>query len=333
MNARKLIGILSAAASAATLTSYFRYRKEMRALRRNVDAGSTIAETNAGEIEYADSAEGEPALVIHGAGGGYDQGILIGRDLGPAFRVIAPSRFGYLKTPVPRNSSPTAQADAHAALLDFLDIRKTIVLAASAGAPSAIELALRHPERVSALILLVPRTYHPTQQIGADQSAPSQAILRLIENSADFTFWLAMHIARGAVVRFFGVPPEVEANAPEEERARVTELIRSVLPLSGRVAGIAVDGAAEIKPWPLGEIKVPTLIISAQDDLYKTLSGARFTAEQIPGAELHVLKSGGHLMVGQNQQVRILISDFLSRHRGSKSKHARPVAKMLEPVS
>src|SRR3954453_18917194 len=175
----KLLRLMTAAASAAGLVTYARYRREIGARREAVERGGAVAETAVGEIEYADTGEGDPVLVIHGAGGGYDQGLLIGSDVAEGHRLIAPSRFGYLKTPAPDDASPAAQADAHAALLDFLGIKEAIVVAASAGAPSAIELALRFPERVSALILLVPRTYHPTESIGVDESVGSQAVLRL----------------------------------------------------------------------------------------------------------------------------------------------------------
>lgn len=327
----RLTRILVAAASAAGLVFYTRYRKEIRAIRDAVSRGSTIAETAAGDIEYAETGDGEPIFSIHGAGGGYDQGLLIASDFSDGYRIIAPSRFGYLKAPVPADHSPAAQADAHAALLEFLDIERAFVVGTSAGAPSAIEFALRHPKRVRALILLVPRTYHPTQAIGADDSVPSQAVLRIIESSADLLFWLAMRVSRASVVRFFGVPPEVEANASADERARVTEVMKSVLPLSGRVRGIEIDGLTMMTPWPLEKIAVPTLIISAEDDLYKTLPGARFTAEHISGAELHVLESGGHLMVGQSSKVRELVRDFLKRHQPS-SKRAPAACTELEPV-
>lgn len=326
----KLVRIVSAAALAAGVVAYTRYRREMRSIRAAVDGGSTIAETSAGPIEYAESGEGEPMLVIHGAGGGYDQGLLIGRDIGEGHRVIAPSRFGYLKTPVPDDSSPAAQADAHAALLDFLSIRKSIVVGVSAGGPSAIEMALRHPDRASALILLVPRTYDPSQSIGVDESVQSQAVLRMIEASADFLFWVATRVARGSVVRFLGVPPEVEAIASDGDRARVTEVMKSVLPLSARVRGIAVDSSIELSPWPLERVRVPALIISAEDDLFKTLAGARFTAKHMPGAELHVLKSGGHLMVGQGTKVRRWMTEFLKTAKASSSKRAVGADKLRE---
>lgn len=285
----------------------------MSRIAAELQAGSTIAETPRGPIEYSAAGEGDPLLVIHGAGGGYDQGLLIGREIGDGFRVIAPSRFGYLRTPVPHDSSPAAQADAHAALLDHLGIDRCIVAGASAGAPSAIELALRYPQRVAALILLVPRAYDPEHPVAVDGRLPSRLILRLVERAADFPFWLALGLARRAVVRFLGVPPEVEARADPAERARVTTLMRSILPLSRRVAGLTADGAATIGPWPLGEIEIPTLIVSAEDDLFGTLPGARFTAAGIAGAELEVLASGGHLMLGRGEQIRNRVRDFLAR--------------------
>ena len=311
----KPVRILVATASVASLFTYATFRRDLAARRADIAHERRVAETAAGTIEYAERGAGAPMLVIHGAGGGFDQGLVIAEDVATDHRVIAPSRFGYLGTPAPADFSPTAQADAHAALLDHLGVDRAIVVAASAGAPSAIELALRHPGRVAALILLVPRAYHPTQSVGADRSVPSQTVLRLIEASADFLFWLAMRTSRASVVRFFGVPPDVEGKASGPERERVSRLMKTTLPLSGRVRGIELDGMIEIAPWPLERIAVPTLVISAADDLYGTLPGARLTAEGIPGAELHVLPSGGHLMVGRTAVVRTLVAEFLDRQR------------------
>mgnify|MGYP003578211342 FL=1 len=300
---------------AAGLAAYVRYRRDIGQIVTAVEAGGTLADTTAGPIEYAETGAGEPLLLIHGAGGGYDQGLLLARDFGDGFRIIAPSRFGYLRTPVPADASPPAQAAAHVALLDHLGVDRCIVVGVSAGGPSAIEFALRYRERTAALILLVPRTYDPTDAVGVNDQLSSRAVLWLVGHSADFLFWLAMRVARGAVVRFLGVPLRLEASATKEERARVTEVIRSVLPLSRRARGIATDSLATVGPWPLERIAVPTLIVTARDDLFQTLPGSRFTAEHLPGSELRILERGGHLMVGQADRVKGWIRDFLQRSR------------------
>ena len=309
------IGLGTALASglAAAGAAGGRYQREMRAIAAALEAGSLSAGTPMGRIEYGRAGGGRPVLAIHGAGGGFDQGLLFGKEAFSAgFDIVAPSRFGYLGTPVLGDGSPAAQADAHAALLDRLGVASAVVAGISAGAPSAIEFALRHPARTEALVLLVPRAYAPD---AASAHAPpgSARMLAAVEGGQDFAYWCALRLARRAIVRFLGVPPALEASAPPAERARVTELMRSLLPLSRRVPGLVNDAKAVIGPWPLERIAAPTFIVSAADDLYGTLPAARFTAMQIRGAELLELPSGGHLMVGRIAEVRARLASFLAR--------------------
>src|SRR5689334_7090573 len=132
----------------------------MARARARISQGSRIATSRCGPIEYAETGQGPPVLVVHGAGGGFDQGLELGEDLARAgFRVIAPSRFGYLRTPLPADASAEAQADAHACLLDALGIARAPVFGVSAGGPSSLQFCLRHPDRCKAMILLVPLAY------------------------------------------------------------------------------------------------------------------------------------------------------------------------------
>src|SRR5512134_1095337 len=137
-----------------TFLVYLRFRQDMRAHEERIASGSTIANTPCGVIEYSEQGEGQPVLVIHGAGGGYDQGLLLSEPLGAGFRVIAPSRFGYLNTPYPDDPSALAQADAYACLLDYLGVKRVSVVAFSAGGPSALQFALRYPDRTNALVMV-----------------------------------------------------------------------------------------------------------------------------------------------------------------------------------
>ena len=133
---------------------YITYQRDIHQARERVSTGSQIIQTPCGPIEYAIAGDGPPVLVVHGAGGGYDQGLEIGEPLvSSGFRVISMSRFGYLRTPMPSDASASAQADAYACLLDALKISRAAVVGASAGAPSSMQFALRRPDRCSAMIL------------------------------------------------------------------------------------------------------------------------------------------------------------------------------------
>src|SRR5262245_32898252 len=142
--------------------SYRPYRRDIRRAQTRVSSGSSIVSTERGLIEYASVGEGLPLLIIHGAGGGFDQALDFATAFNKeAFRCIFVSRYGYLRTPLPDDGSPEAQADLFASLLDSLGIPKAAIMGGSAGAPSAMQFAIRHPHRCSALVLLVPATFAP----------------------------------------------------------------------------------------------------------------------------------------------------------------------------
>ena len=108
-----------------------------------------------GDIEFKRGGAGVPVLVIHGSGGGYDQGALIATAiLGAGFDWIAPSRFGYLRSTFRQGATFDNQAEAYAHILDSLGLHKVAVLALSHGGPSALLFAGLYPERVASLTVL-----------------------------------------------------------------------------------------------------------------------------------------------------------------------------------
>src|SRR5512138_3124745 len=136
----------------------FRYRREMRTARERLNRmNSQVIETDCGPIEYLRMGEGYPVLVVHGALGGFDQGLWLARSFNISnYQVIAVSRFGHLRSPVPSDATLDTQADAFACLLNSLEIQQAAVVAGSGGSTSAIRFAARYPQRVSALTLLCP---------------------------------------------------------------------------------------------------------------------------------------------------------------------------------
>jgi hypothetical protein len=71
-------------------------------------------------------------------------------------------------------------------------------------------------------------------------------------------------------------PRAVRALIPSlapDDKARLDEAIRMILPVSSRRLGVLNEGNTQGSgcQYPLERITTPTLLISAADDLYKTL--------------------------------------------------------------
>lgn len=283
------------------------YRADISRERQRIAHGSQIAETPCGPIEYAVAGSGRPVLVVHGAGGGFDQGLDIARSfIGRGVQVIAVSRFGYLRTPLPEDASAAAQADAHACLLDALGIRRAGVIGVSAGGPSAMQFAIRHPDRTDALFLLVPAAYHP-DPAGVSVATPrwTPALFDTALRS-DFIFWLAIRAIPGTMTEaILGTPAAVAREAEEADRKRVQEMMTHILPVSPRRLGLLNDArvVSTLQRYDLERIHAPTLVVSLKDDGYGTYEGAQYSAGQIAGARFIGYESGGHLCVGHTEEI------------------------------
>jgi 2-hydroxy-6-oxonona-2,4-dienedioate hydrolase len=318
---RRVLVVVIAIAAVLGLALATSYRRDIRSARARVASGSKLISTPCGPIEYADQGIGPVIFAIHGAGGGFDQSLELARDFLPAgYRVVAPSRFGYLRTALPTTASPAVQADAHACLLNTLKSQKVVVVGGSMGAPSAMQLCLRHPDCCSALILLFPIAFAPRPENEAPphSSRSAQFVMNTILRS-DFAFWVASKFARNTVMKsILATPPADFERAAPSEQQRVLEIMQNIEPISQRAGGLKSDSAVapSIPRYELEQIKVPTLVIAAEDDLFGTYKGGRYTAEHTPGARFVGYPTGGHVLVGHGNDVRSELAQFLQVHGG-----------------
>jgi 2-hydroxy-6-oxonona-2,4-dienedioate hydrolase len=308
-------GLVLAALSAAGLVGQ-RFDSDLQQARARAAQGSRLVETRCGVIEYQDAGQGQPLLMVHGSGGGHDQGMAWAQPLlQQGVRVIAMSRFGYLRTPRPADASVAAQAVAHVCLLDALGVPTAAVMGVSAGAASALQMAIDHGPRVQALVLVVPIVYKPGTV--ADSAPPvsdrqDRLLLRLL--GSDVLFWSALHLARDTLMRHvLATPPEQVAAASTAERARVWDLAQRILPVSQRAQGLRDDTrlGKSLRPFALARVAVPTLVVSARDDAFGTYATAQYTAGQIAGARFMGFDDGGHLLVGHDAAVQAAVLQLL----------------------
>jgi pimeloyl-ACP methyl ester carboxylesterase len=285
----------------------------MRAAKARLEGRSRLVATRFGAIEYAEEGAGSPILMVHGTGGGFDQGLEFAAPLTRNWRVIAPSRFGYLRSAFPPDPTSENQADAFVDLLDALQIERAAVIGGSAGALSAMAFAIRHPARCSALVAMVPAAYAPGRPPVDPPNAIAEAIIEHALKS-DFLFWSGIKLSEDQMIRaLLATNPELVKAAAPEERARVQSILRHILPVSLRAEGLLNDARLAYNPAPMEieKIQSPTLALSMEDDGFQTAAAARHIAAGVDGAKFAVFPTGGHVWVGRNEEVFMAVDAFL----------------------
>ncbi len=310
---RRILVLLAAGLAVAWVG--LAHQRDMQASHTRLAAGARMVETGFGPVAYASAGTGAPVLVIHGAGGGHDQGRLLARAFLPdGHRWIAPSRFGYPGSALPADPSTAAQADAFAEALDRLGIDRVAVLAMSGGVPPALQFALRHPGRTQALVLLSLAPYAPLS--AEEQALPVPIWLYDALFASDLPLWAVLRLAPRSLAPIFDARPDLTLQMTATEAAFLNAMIAAFLPVTPRRAGLANEGAAIDPADPIGPaaIRAPTLIVHARDDRITPVATASFTADRIPGAAALILDTGGHLLLGHHDAIRQHVADFLAAH-------------------
>jgi pimeloyl-ACP methyl ester carboxylesterase len=269
-----------------------------------IHATQTMVDTPLGIVEVARVGAGPPVMVIHGTPGGSDSSLAMGRFLADAgFEVIAPSRPGYLGTPLDGRRSIDDQAELLAALLDELGLERVGLLTWSGGGPSGYRLAVRHPERLSALVAFA--------AVSQRYSEPKEALDERLLMKTGVGNWLlrflAAHAPKETVTQTLKAEGDVSkqeledlvAEALQDERKLelVLAMANAVGDYAHRRAGIENDWArfGEIASLELEKVSARTLVVSGTADCDVPPQHSDHAAAAIPGAEQLVLDRGTHL--------------------------------------
>lgn len=319
---RAFLALALAAAAGAAVTGRA-FRHDLAAARQRLAGRSRLVNTRHGQMEVAEAGDGPPVLMVHGTGGGFDQALAFAAPLlAQGWRVIAPSRIGYLRSDYPPGATPATEADGFADLLDALGIDRVPVIGGSAGAQPAIEFAIRHPVRCSALVALVPAAFAPGRPPVRPPTPLAQAIIDHGLQS-DFLFWAGMSVAQDAMIgALLATDPALVRAAAPAEQVRARAILRDILPVSARARGFAHDArfAADPQPQALDRIAAPTLAISMEDDRFETAAAARHIAASVKGAELILYPTGGHIWIGRQAALFAAVDDFLRRAGKQKGR-------------
>jgi len=266
-------------------------------------------------VSYVEVGSGETVLAIHGLGGNWTVWLenlttiardhrVIAVDL-PGFGRSAPSSDGIA---IPGYSRLLLQ------LLRELAIDQAVLMGSSLGGWIAADIALRAPERVSALVLVDAGGVVPTRLERFKALAIMEGAARLAPYAPRFRAAVASRRQlRSLALRYtFSRPSDVAA-----------DLVYMALPAAPD-PGFSAALLAAKRSWSdawcdmLTEIVCPTLIVWGDHDSLLPLRHAREYARRIVGSQLRVISGAGHLpMLERPTEFNGRVLAFLAAIRGS----------------
>lgn len=250
-------------------------------------AGVIVAHGNA-RLAVEQQGDGPPdVLLLHA--GVTDQRSwrhLVDR-LAPSARCISFDARGYGRTTYEPEDGWSPVADA-VAVLDDLHVERAVVVGASMGGRTAIDLALAHPGRVAGLVLIGAAV----RGAPAPEGDLDEPVRRLDEQ-------LEAAYGAGDLGEVNRLEAQVWLDGPLQPEGRVGGEARELFLDMNAVALAADDPGPQHEPddaWPrLGDVRAATLVLVGEHDLRHVRASARHLAESIPGAGLRELDGVAHL--------------------------------------
>jgi pimeloyl-ACP methyl ester carboxylesterase len=235
------------------------------------------------------------------------------------FTFISPSRPGYLRTPLEVGLTPEAQADSYAALLDSLGIAQAAIIGISGGGPSALQFALRHPDRCWGLVTVCAIA----RRLSEKEIAKCRSFVRRIGCMMDLGMQLgrtALALAASEAGRFLRRMIDRTDRADGGDRRETLDLIFSLARgfgmISLRKVGLQNDVAqlTNMPEYDLERIAAPTLVMHGSVDELVPFSHARLIAKRVANAVLVKVKKGGHLFFATHKEKVVpIVVEFLER--------------------
>lgn len=253
-------------------------------------------EANGVRLYYEEQGRGAPILGIHGTGSSamlWSEAVPVLATLG---RVIVYDRRGCTRSERPRpfSAGVGTHVDDAAALLGALSAGPAIVIGRSYGGAVAIQLALRYPARVRALVLLEAFIGSLVPEAEAWETELARRLEAVASTSDDAVAQELIH---------YGLGEGAWATFPDEIKRMFTDNTPAILDEE-------LDPPAMDDPSELGRINVPTFVVgAASSDPVFAMMNERI-AQGIPGAAVSSV-GGGHVIAPDHPDVLAFVDKVL----------------------
>jgi pimeloyl-ACP methyl ester carboxylesterase len=266
--------------------------------------------TRRARMSLVEAGEGPPVLAVHGLGATKGSFLPTVAALSTRFRTIALDLPGFGDSSKPIGAPYDARFFATACidLLDALELGRVHVIGNSLGGRVALEIGLRHPDRVGRLGLLAPA-------LAWRRPRPWVPVLRLARPELGL-----VHFAPRAIVD--GIIRQLIPGADQGWRAAgVDEFLRAYLSPAGRAAFYAAARHIYLDEphgkdgfWPrLTRLQADALFVWGRRDRVVPIAFARHVADAIPHASQIELDCGHVPQIERAAETNTAISAFFSR--------------------
>lgn len=265
-------------------------------------------DTRHGPVSLMTAGAGDPVLLIHGLGATKGSFLTSVVALAPGFRTIALDLpgFGDSYKPLTAAYDPPFFARAVIDVLDALELDRVHLIGNSLGGRVALEVGLRHPERVGRLCLLAP-------SLAWRRARPWAPLVRVLRPELGLVQLTPRWAVESIVHRVLPVASD------NWVRAGVDEFLRAYLTPRGRVAFYAAARHIYLEEphgsegfWTrLAHLRPPALFIWGTRDWLVPIGFARHVRDVLPTAR-HVELDCGHVpQLEQPEQAHAVIAAFL----------------------
>ncbi len=277
--------------------------------------------TRGARLSLVEAGEGPAVLAVHGLGATKGSFLPTVAALSTRFHTIALDLPGFGDSSKPIGSAYDASFFAAACidLLDALELDRVHLIGNSLGGRVVLEIALRHPDRVSRLALLAPA-------LAWKRPRPWAPLLRLTRPELGL-----VQLAPRAIVE--GIVRQLIPGADDGWRAAgVDEFLRAYLTPAGRAAFYAAARHIYLdKPhgqngfWPrLATLQADALFVWGQRDQLVPIAFARHVAAAVPHARQLELDCGHVPQIERPEQTNAAIAEFFSPPARSFTEVAKP---------
>ncbi len=295
---RRLVLIGAALIPAAALVGPFLVPvpplEDTRPLQDLADPDSQFIEVNGLKVHVKTMGQGEPVfLLLHGFGASLYSWHAAMEPLSQLGRVIAFDRpaFGLTERPLhwqgPNPYSQEEQVALVLGLLDHFQVPRAILVGNSAGGTISMQVALEHPERVTALILIDPAVYRnggTSEWMRPLLATPQMRrlgplLVRRIKNRGPELLNLAWHDSTK-------IKPEVIELYKKVLQAENWDKALWEFTLATRPLRLASH---------LDALHLPILVVTGDDDRIVPTADSIRLSQELPDARLVVIANAGHL--------------------------------------